>query len=242
MEQEALIHMTKWQFYAEFAVQFVLGIGFCYAMYELSLRNPILGWTPNKTFDTLRSKLGMGLIVLAGVFSYFALPTVYHAFLDDVEMVVDSTVDKAVGDVVDGKTPSDFGLSGSDNVNGNPAEVIWGEPNETQRDTFKLMSGFFIALGLCCYVWNFHASRVGVGKKLLKVFGYTVLSIVPLFQPMKLHRFTWDEVQTEVVCLIIAGVCIVLSHDWSKLPPPVPETIANKGPRGAEPPEVPQLP
>ncbi len=214
--------LTKWQFYAEFAVQFALGIAYCYGMYKLSDRNPQLGWKPKPFFEKVRNKMGVGLIILAGLFSYLALPTVYHAFLDDVDVVIDHAVDKTVDDVMEGKVPN---LS-VDEAASEPSEVTWGEANETQHDTFLLMAAFFITLGLCCYVWNFHASKVGIGKKLLKVVGYSLVSMVPLIQPMKLHRFTWDEVQTEAVCLIIAGVCIALSHDWSKLPPPLPKNQA----------------
>ena len=213
MDASSLPLMTKWQFYAEFAVQFVLGCAYCYAMIKLGGRNPRLGRESKPWAENFRYKLGGAFMILAGIFSYFTLPTVYHAFVDDVSSSAAEVATEAITGTLEHSSVTITATDG----------LIWGQASETQHEAFILMAGFFIALGWCMYVWGFKASAVGWGKKLLKIVGYAVLSCIPLFQPMKLHYFTWNEVSTEVVCLIIAGVCIALSHDWSKLPPPLPQ-------------------
>lgn len=218
MDVSSLPMMTKWQFYAAFLVQFVVGLLYCYAMYKLSERDPRLGWKPNKFGKWIKDKLFVILIVLAGIASYELLPDIYHALVADVVDVTVDSVTESIEKAADGTytTPE---IEGIDFRSGN---AIWGQMNEQQYEAIMLMAGFWIFIGLFVYVGGFKASPVGFFKKIIKFIAYSCLTFILLFIPKDVHYFTLDEIMPSLVMLAIGVVGILVTNSGNKLPPPLP--------------------
>ena len=219
MEVTSLPIMTKWQFYAMFAVQFALGVLFGYAMFYLSDRDPKLGWKPSRFMQWVRDKLFVILIVLAGIASFQLLPDIFKAFTSDAVDVIGETIANTATNAMDGKIDASElpHISVYDE-----GRVVWGEPDEAQNEALVLMSGFWLFIGWFIYVGGFKASPVGFFKKLIKVIAYSCLSCILLFTPMDLHYFTFDEIAPSAALLVIGVVGVLVTYSGNKLPPPLP--------------------
>ena len=212
--------MTQWQFYAEFAVQFALGLVFAIGMLYLAQRDPKLQWQPSASVKEWADKLGYGLIIVAGFASFFSLREVCFAFVDDVSTAMAVSVVDTAGEVIDGTyvAPDTEGMK--EYLHG----VIWGKPSSWQYQALILMAVFWVSIGWCAYVFDFKSSPVGVLKKLLKAVGYVSLSVLMLMVPMCFHRFDWSEFKVPLLLAVIAAVCIATTHTYFRAtPPPLPE-------------------
>ena len=225
MDVSSLPMMTKWQFYAAFLVQCVVGILFCYAMYKVSDRDPKLGWKPSRFGRWFRDKLFYIFIILAGLASFELLPSIYHAFINDVADVAAETIVESASSAIEGNvtTPE------IEQINLGNGNVIWGQANDQQYEAIMLMAGFWIFIGLFIYVGNFKASRVGFFKKMIKIIAYSCLMCILLFIPKDIHYFSWNEIMPSAILLVIGVVGILISYSGNKLPPPLPiEYYLNK--------------
>lgn len=210
--------MTKWQFYAAFLVQCVVGILFCYAMYKVSDRDPKLGWKPSRFGKWVKDKLFIILILLAGLASFELLPNIYRAIVNDVADVAAETIVESASNAYEGNYTAP-NLEGIDIGNNN---AIWGQMNEQQNEAIVLMSGFWIFIGFFIYVGGFKASPVGFLKKVIKVIAYSCLTCILLFIPKDIHYFTWDEIRPSAILLALGVVGILVTYSGNKLPPPLP--------------------
>lgn len=219
METVSLPSMTLWQFYGELGVQTVLGVLFCWALYRLGARDPRLGWKPGKVVAWLQDKMMYILLFAAGIASFELLPTLYYSFINDVSEVAAEAVVNSAGAAIDGtlETPD------AQELKDMAANVVWGEMDPGQHESLVLMSGFWLFFGWCCYLASFCASPVNFFIKLVKTLGYCCLSSAMILLPMCMHRFTWEEFETPFYFLVIAAICIVVTHSWTrKMPPPLP--------------------
>ena len=208
-------YMTLWQFYGLFAIVVAAGVGFCCAMYLLGKRNPKLGWKPGKWLQKIMWWSFIVLIFLAGICSYDEIDRITNAFTSDAtDLIVNTT-----SDVIEGKDV----LPDTQEIEASFSGEWWGLRNESQQRTLYLFTGFFLFFGWCCYLGSFNASPVGFGKRLLKVIGYTCLTsayiLVPTLRSLKPSS---SEAGQMYVWLIIAAVCIALSHTRTSTPPPLP--------------------
>ncbi len=212
--------MTQWQFYVEFAVQFVVGLLFAIGMLYLAQRDPTLQWQPSNRTKVLSDKLGYGLIIVAGFASFFSLREVCFAFVDDASTAMAESVVDTAGEVIDGTYTAPDTEKMKDYLHG----VIWGKPNSWQQQALILMAIFWVAIGWCAYVFDFKLSPVGVLKKMLKAVGYVSLSVLMFIVPMCFHRFDGSEFKVPLLLAAIAAVCIAASHTYFRAtPPPLPE-------------------
>lgn len=218
MDVSSLPMMTKWQFYAAFLVQCMVGILFCYAMFKMSDRDPKLGWKPSAFGKWVNDKLFIILIVLAGIASFELLPDIYRAIVNDVADVAAETIVENASNAIEGNHTA-LEIEGLDIRSGN---AIWGEMNEQQNEAIVLMSGFWIFIGLFIYVGGFKASPVGFFKKVIKVIAYSCLTCILLFIPKDIHYFTWNEIMPSAIMLVIGVVGILVTYSGNKLPPPLP--------------------
>lgn len=213
--------MTLWQFYAVFAVLFVSGVLLCWAMLTLGARNPILGHRTAQWAANIRDKLFIAFIILAGIASYQTLPDIFNAFTSDVSTVVaEATVD--LGEKAIRGEDLGPGVDLSTSLREATTGVIWGEYNESQHNALMLMTGFWFFLAWCCFVGNYAKSPSSWWQKFLKIVAYPLLTSVILLWPMNVHYLNADELTFPAVMLLVAGVLIAASHDWSPAPPPLP--------------------
>lgn len=219
--------MTLWQFYVVFAVQFVLGVGLCWAMLKLGARCPILGRQKDGWSQKLRDKLMVGFIVLAAIASYQTLPDIVNSFTNDFSTAVaESTVD--LGErAIKGEDISDD-LNFIRDVNEATTGVIWGEANASQWSSLMLMTGFWFCLAWCCFVGNYASSPSSWWQKVLKCLAYPMLTAVILYWPIQLHTFSFDELKPGLILLVGAALLIAASHDYSPAPPELP-SVAGGG-------------
>ena len=219
-EMSYLPPMTQWQFYAEFAVQFVVGLVFAIGMFYLAQRDPTLQWQPSEQTKVWTEKLGYGLIIVAGFASFYSLREVYYTFLDDASTAVAESVVDTAGEVIGGT----YVAPGTEKMKDYLHGVIWGKPNSWQYQALMLMAVFWVSIGWCAYVFDFKLSPVGVVKKLLKAVGYVSLSELMLIVPMCFHRFDWSEFKLPLLLAAVAAVCIAASHTYFRAtPPPLPK-------------------
>lgn len=207
--------LTRWQFYALITVQAVLGILLCVAMYYLGVRNdahenqrnhPKTKWIANK--------MAYLCIIIAGITSYLAVPDLYDSFINDIS-------DKAASAV----TNTIFGSTSDDAVITEDAGTpVWGNPNQAQNEIITLMGGFWFHLGFAIYFFCFNYSNVSIGKKLLKLPAYLILASIILLYPKEFHYFRPSEFGELIIMLILSGVLIALTHDFSRKQslPPIP--------------------
>lgn len=216
METVYLPMMTRWQFYAMFGVQFVLGVAYCLAMFWCATRDPVLEWKPSPLVDKLQNKVGFGLFIVAAVTSYFSLPDVFYAFVEDASSGASEVIVETATEVLDGTYRAPGGRALQEYLSG----VIGGQPNDTQHTALLLMAVFWISLGWCAYTLDFKPSPVGVWKKLVKPVGYAALTALMCLVPMCLHRFSWAELQLPLLLSVVAGACIAASHTYNRVQPP----------------------
>lgn len=223
-------HLTLWQFYSQVGMQIVLGVAFVALMIWLGGRNPRLGWKSPYWAVKLRDGLAVVFIFMAGIASYNTLEDLFHAFSYDVaDTVVEGgfdIIEKAASDDVSGGTISNAPVDDS--------APVWGEAGEEQHTTLMLLAGFWICLGCWCYLLGYKSSYVGWWKKLLKPVGYFLAAVPLMLWPMEIHYFTWSELSTGVVMLIIGGVLILLTHDFSPAPPALPGSAISPVPDDGE--------
>ena len=223
MEPTTLPPMTQWQFYAMFGVQFVLGLCYAIGMFFLAIRDPKLGWTSSASVQKLRDKLGFGLLIAAGVLSYFSLRDVYDYFVGDVSTAVSEAVVNTAGEVIDGTYHAPDPHALQHYLSG----VIWGEPDSYQREMLIMMALFWISLGWCAYVFDDKSSPVSVVKKAIKGVAYVLLTVLMYMVPMCLHRFGWDEIRAPLIIAALAAAGIAVTHTYHRaLPPPLPDEEA----------------
>jgi hypothetical protein len=207
--------MTLWQFYTLFAVIVALGLGFCYVMYMLGKRNPKLGWKPGKIQEKLMWWSFLGLIFCAGICSYGEIDRITNAFSSDAAELIYNTAE----DAISGKEV----LPDTQEIEATLSNDWWGLRNESQKTTLYLFTGFFMFFGWCCYLGSFIASPVGIGKRLLKIVGYSALTFGYILTPsLRSLNPSSSEAGQMYIWLIIAAVCIVLSHTRTATPPPLP--------------------
>lgn len=219
METTALPPMTLWQFYAELLVQTAMGVLFCWILYQLGGRDPKLGWKPSKLVYWFQEKILFILIFAAAIASFELLPKLYNSFINDVSEAAANAVVDSAGAAIDGTLETPDAQELKDMV----ANVVWGEMDPWQHESLVLMSAFWLFFGWCCYLASFCASPVNFFIKLVKTLGYCCLSSAMILLPMCIHRFTWEEFETPFYFLVIAAICIVVTHSWTrKMPPPLP--------------------
>lgn len=213
--------MTLWQFYAVFLVMCVVGVGLCVAMFYLSARNPLLGHKSAHWAEYIRYKLMIGFLILAAVVSYGIFEDISNAFTHDLtDVVVDTTWD--VGEkIIKGESIQED-INVGEGIKDSFSGTIWGEYDESQKTTLIMMSGFWFFLSWCVYVGNFAKSPSSWWQKLCKIIGYPFLTLVIFFFPLNVHYFNRSELMTPLVFLIIAGVFIFISHDYTPRPPKIP--------------------
>ena len=211
--------MTLWQFYAELAVQSVMGVLFCWALYRLGGRDPKLGWKPGKLKNWFQEKILYILILAAGLASFDLLPNLYHSFINDVSGAAAEAVVNSAGAAIDGTLETPDVQELKEMASG----VVWGEMDPTQYESLTLMSAFWLFFGWCCYLAGYCASPVNFFIKLVKALGYCCLSSAMILLPMCMHQFTWEEFESPFYFLAIAAICIAATHSWTrKMPPPLP--------------------
>ena len=212
--------MTRWQFYAEFGVQFALGIAFCLTMFWLARRDPKLQWRPSPSTNQLQEKLGFGLFFVAAIASYFSLRGVYVAFIEDASTDMAETIVESASEVIEGTYVAPDSHTLKEYLHG----VIWGAPNAQQRETLLLMMAFWVTLGWAFYVFDFIPSPVNMFKKSLKAVAHVPLTALMVMLPMRFHRFDWNELRLPMLLAVVAAACIAASHTYNrKDPPPIPE-------------------
>ncbi|MBR1552040.1 MAG: hypothetical protein IJ632_06945 [Muribaculaceae bacterium] len=190
--------LTQWQFYAHAITLFVASAAYLYVIWHQGMRDHIDGYNLKKSTEQQLTKIGMVILGVLAIVTFFFLPEFYHAFVDDASQAAAEIVVAPAGSKLE-----QFELSHEG--------PVWGWPaTQFEYVTIYGIPVSAVLMGALIYIMALMPSPVGAAKKVLKVLMHVAM-VVALFGFTRLHYFNAGEILPIVIAAAIAAACWTLS-------------------------------
>ena len=190
--------LTQWQFYAKAITLFVASAAYLYVIWHQGMRDHVEGYNLKKSTEQILTKIGMTLLGVLAVVTYFFLPDFYHTFAEDASQAAAEIAMAPAGSKI-----QDFELAHDG--------LVWGWPgSQFEFNTIYGIPLSAVLMGALIYIMALMPSPVGTVKKALKVFMHVAM-VVALFGFTRLHYFNAGELLPIVIAAAAAAACWMLS-------------------------------